>query len=178
LRDLAAIGGIRHTTLRYFNVAGSDPEGDIGQSTENATLLIKVACETALGKRPHLTLFGTDYATPDGTCIRDFIHVHDLAAVHLLALKYLRAGGESTTLNCGYGHGYSVREVIAAVERVHGNKLTVKESARRPGDPPELVADSARLQRLFDWQPRYADLDTIVTTSLNWERHLLETAQP
>jgi len=177
LRDLAATGVIRHATLRYFNVAGSDPDGDIGQSTENATLLIKVACETALGKRPHLTLFGTDYPTRDGTCIRDFIHVHDLAAVHLLALKYLRAGGESTTLNCGYGHGYSVREVIAAVERIHGGKLPVRESARRPGDPPELVANSSLLQRLFDWQPRFADLDTIVATSLRWEQHLLASGK-
>ena len=178
LRDLAAAGGIRHTTLRYFNVAGSDPDGDIGQCTENATLLIKVACETAVGKRPQLTLFGTDYATPDGTCIRDFIHVHDLATVDLLALGYLRSGGESITLNCGYGRGYSVREVIAAVEKVHGSQLPVVESARRPGDPPELVADTSLLQQLFNWQPRYADLDTIVATSLRWEQHLLAIAQP
>ncbi len=175
LRDLAATGAIRHATLRYFNVAGSDPEGEIGQSTENATLLIKVACEVALGKRPQLTLFGTDYDTPDGTCIRDYIHVDDLAAVHLLALDYLRDGGESVTMNCGYGQGYSVREVIAAVERVHRSPLAVQEAPRRPGDPPELIADASLLKRLLDWRPRYADLDAIVDTSLRWERHLLES---
>ena len=180
LRDLAAASGLRYVTLRYFNVAGSDPGGRIGQSTRNATLLTKVACEAALGKRPYVAIFGTDYPTPDGTGLRDYIHVEDLAEAHLLALDHLSAGGASLTLNCGYGHGYSVREVIAAVERAHGRPLNVREEARRPGDPPVLIADASRIRTALHWTPRYDDLDFIVRTSLEWERRLavLRAAAP
>jgi UDP-glucose 4-epimerase len=170
LRDLAAAGGPSYVALRYFNVAGSDPEGRIGQSTPNATLLVKVACEVACGKRAALTIFGTDYDTPDGTGVRDYIHVEDLATAHLDALRWLRDGGESQVLNCGYGHGYSVREVVQAVERLTGEPLPVREDARRAGDPPTLVANAARIRELLGWTPRFDDLDRIVATSLAWER--------
>jgi UDP-glucose 4-epimerase len=172
LRDLSSSSDLRHVILRYFNVAGSDPGGRIGQSTRNATLLIKVACEHAVGKRSQLSVFGTDYATADGTCIRDYIHVDDLAAAHLRALDYLRGNGVSITLNCGYGHGYSVREVIDAVERVSGKSLNVILEPRRAGDPPALVARSERLKSVLDWQPQHDDLDFIVRTALDWERKL------
>jgi UDP-glucose 4-epimerase len=172
LRDLAAAGGPRYVALRYFNVAGCDPQCRIGQSTRNATLLVKVACEAALGKRPQLSIFGTDYATPDGTGVRDYIHVSDLARAHLDALAYLRGGGVSTALNCGYGHGYSVREVLDAVGRAHGKPVPCTECARRPGDPPTLIAEAQRIRQLFDWRPRYDDLDFIARTSLEWERRL------
>ncbi|RYD15803.1 MAG: UDP-glucose 4-epimerase GalE [Lysobacteraceae bacterium] len=172
LRDLSAATGMRHVILRYFNVAGCDPGGRIGQSTREATLLIKVACEHAVGKRDRLSVFGTDYATPDGTCIRDYIHVDDLAAAHLDALDHLREGGASETLNCGYGHGYSVREVIGAVERASGRRLNVLEEPRRAGDPPMLIARSERLKAVFGWRPRHDDLDFIVATALAWERKL------
>jgi UDP-glucose 4-epimerase len=178
LRDLAAASPLRHVSLRYFNVAGSDPGGRIGQSTRAATLLTKVACEAAVGKRPWVAIYGTDYPTPDGTGVRDYIHVEDLAAAHLLALDYLRAGGESVTLNCGYGHGYSVREVLAAVERASGRPLPVREEGRRAGDPPTLIADAGRIRQLLGWQPRYDDLDAIVRTSLAWERHLAALREP
>lgn len=174
LRDLGRATPMRHTILRYFNVAGSDPGGRIGQSTPNATLLIKVACEHAVGKRPHLLVFGTDYDTPDGTCIRDYIHVDDLAAAHLKALDYLRGDGVSVTLNCGYGHGYSVREVIDAVERVGGKPLKLVEQPRRAGDPPILIARSELLKTTLGWQPRHDDLDFIVDTGLAWERKRLD----
>jgi UDP-glucose 4-epimerase len=170
LRDLAAAGGPSYVALRYFNVAGSDPGGRIGQSTPNATLLIKVACEVACGKREALTIFGTDYDTPDGTGVRDYIHVEDLASAHLDALAWLRDGGDSRVLNCGYGHGYSVREVVQAVERASGRPLPVREADRRPGDPPTLVADANRIRELFGWTPALDDLDKIVATSLAWER--------
>lgn len=173
LRDLAAATPMRHAILRYFNVAGCDPAGRIGQSTPNATLLIKVACEHAVGKRTQLSVFGTDYDTPDGTCIRDYIHVDDLAAAHLKSLDYLRAGGDSVLLNCGYGHGYSVREVIDAVERVDRKPLNVIEQPRRAGDPPMLIAHCEKLKSTLDWQPRHDDLDFIVATALAWERKLL-----
>ncbi|HEX7369421.1 MAG TPA: UDP-glucose 4-epimerase GalE, partial [Rhodanobacteraceae bacterium] len=172
LRDLAAAGGPRYVALRYFNVAGCDPEGRIGQSTKKATLLVKVACEAALGKRERLCIFGTDYATPDGTGVRDYIHVADLARAHLDALKYLRAGGASTTLNCGYGHGYSVREVLDAVGRAHGAPVPYVEEPRRAGDPPSLVAKSDRIRETLGWQPRHDDLDFIARTALEWERKL------
>jgi UDP-glucose 4-epimerase len=172
LRDLSAATALRHVILRYFNVAGCDPEGRIGQSTPNATLLIKVACEHAVGKRTELGIFGTDYPTPDGTGIRDYIHVEDLAAAHLHALDYLRGGGASETLNCGYGRGYSVREVIDAVARISGAPLHVIEHPRRAGDPPMLIARSDRLKAVLGWQPRYDDLDFIVRTALAWEQRL------
>ncbi|WP_440224144.1 UDP-glucose 4-epimerase GalE [Dokdonella sp. MW10] len=173
LRDLSAATPLRHVVLRYFNVAGCDPGGRIGQNTPNATLLIKVACEHAVGKRPGLAIFGTDYDTPDGTCIRDYIHVEDLAAAHLGALDHLRGGGASTTLNCGYGHGYSVREVLEAVQRISGTRLDVREEPRRAGDPPALIARSEKLAKIFGWTPRHDDLDVIVSTALAWERTLL-----
>lgn len=170
LRDLDANDSLRYVALRYFNVAGCDPQGRIGQSTRNATLLFKVACEVATGRRDSLSIFGTDYATPDGTGIRDYIHVEDLADAHLRALDHLRDGGASVTLNCGYGHGYSVREVIAAVERANGAPLRVVECPQRAGDPPALVANVERIGRVLGWKPRYDDLDLIARTALAWER--------
>ena len=172
LRDLSAVTDLTHVVLRYFNVAGSDPEGRIGQSTPDSTLLVKVAAEAALGKRDKVYIYGTDYPTPDGTGVRDYIHVEDLADAHLKALDYLERGGESTTLNCGYGHGYSVREVLDAVARVHGAPLPVEEAGRRPGDPPSLVARADRIRELLGWTPRYDDLEFIVRTSLEWEKKL------
>lgn len=169
LRDLAAATALRHVSLRYFNVAGCDPEGRIGQSTRNATLLTKVACEHAVGKRASISIFGTDYATPDGTGVRDYIHVEDLASAHLMALDYLRNQGASVTLNCGYGHGYSVREVLNAVQRVSGVQLNIKEQPRRAGDPPSLIAATHRIREVLGWTPRFDDLDAIVRTALNWE---------
>ncbi len=172
LRDLAAASDLTYVALRYFNVAGSDPAGRIGQSTPNATLLIKVACEAVVGKRPYVAIFGTDYPTRDGTGIRDYIHVEDLADAHIKALDYLRRGGKSETLNCGYGHGYSVREVLDAVQRVNGKGPNVREEARRAGDPPSLIAQADRIKGLLGWTPRYDDLDVIVKTSLDWERKI------
>ncbi|MGH8477957.1 MAG: UDP-glucose 4-epimerase GalE [Methylococcales bacterium] len=174
LQDLSAACSLTHVILRYFNVAGSDPEGRIGQSTRNATLLTKVAAEVALGKREKLYIFGTDYPTRDGTGIRDYIHVTDLADAHVQALNYLRAGGESTLLNCGYGHGYSVREVIETVNQVHGSKIPVEECPRRAGDPPELIAEVKKIHQTFRWKPRYDDLREIVRTALAWEKTLRE----
>jgi UDP-glucose 4-epimerase len=172
LRDLAIAGGPSYVALRYFNVAGSDPECRIGQSTAQATLLTKVACEVAVGRREHVLIFGTDYDTADGTCVRDYIHVDDLARAHLDALRYLRAGGAPVTLNCGYGHGYSVREVLAAVARANGAPIATVEHARRPGDPPVLIADAGRIRDVLGWRPRCDDLDFIVSTALAWERTL------
>ncbi|MCZ6686318.1 MAG: UDP-glucose 4-epimerase GalE, partial [Gammaproteobacteria bacterium] len=178
LRDLAAATDLRYVALRYFNVAGSDPAGRIGQSTKQATLLVKVACEAAVGKRDHVAIFGTDYPTPDGTGVRDYIHVEDLASAHLKALDYLDGGGESQVLNVGYGHGYSVREVLDMVERVADLKLDIREQPRRAGDPPTLIAAATRIRELLGWQPEYDDLKVIVETSLNWERKLLEKNGP
>ena len=172
LRDVAASSPLRYVALRYFNVAGSDSAGRIGQATPKATLLIKVACEAAVGKRPHVSIYGTDYATPDGTGVRDYIHVEDLATAHLDALSYLRQGGTPQVLNVGYGHGYSVREVLKSVERVAGHSLTIREEPRRAGDPPILVARADRVRSELGWQPRLDDLDTIVKTSLQWEQRL------
>lgn len=174
LRDLSAATDLKHVVLRYFNVAGSDPDGRIGQSTPKATLLIKVAAEVAVGKREQLYVFGTDYPTDDGTGVRDYIHVSDLGSAHLSALDYLRKDGESTLLNCGYGHGFSVRQVIDAVERVNGEPIRVIEKPRRAGDPPSLVAAVDKIHKTLDWKPQFDDLDTIVKTSLSWERTLLE----
>jgi UDP-glucose 4-epimerase len=172
LRDLGAASKLRYAVLRYFNVAGSDPQSRIGQSTPKATLLIKVAAEAAVGKRPHVSIFGTDYPTPDGTGVRDYIHVEDLADAHLKALDYLRQGGNSVTLNCGYGHGYSVREVLDSVKRVNGAPITIREEPRRAGDPPSLVAGVERIHKVFGWKPKYDNLDVIVKSSLDWERKL------
>ena len=174
LRDLSAASRLRHVALRYFNVAGSDTQCRIGQATPRATLLVKVACEAVVGKRSHISIFGTDYETPDGTGVRDYIHVEDLATAHVDALTYLRKGGQSTTLNVGYGHGYSVREVLDSVQRVSGKQLVIREEPRRAGDPPVLIAAADRIRAELDWQPRLDDLDTIVRTSLKWEERLLQ----
>jgi UDP-glucose 4-epimerase len=172
LRDLCAATALRSVILRYFNVAGSDPQSRIGQSTRNATLLIKVAVEAAVGKRPYLSVFGTDFPTPDGTGVRDYIHVDDLATAHLDAIRYLRDGGKSLVANAGYGHGYSVRDVLRSVEKIAGIKLDVREEPRRAGDPPSLVASNERVRSELGWKPRLDDLDAIVKSALEWERKL------
>jgi len=172
LHDVGRAHGLRFVVLRYFNVAGADPRLRTGQSTPQATHLIKVACETALGRRPKLDVYGTDYPTPDGTCIRDYIHVSDLARAHLAALAHLRRGGPSATFNCGYGHGHSVFEVIDAVRRACGREFPVEIAGRRAGDPASLVADVSRIRATLDWRPQFDDLDTIVTHALAWERRL------
>ncbi len=172
LRDLAIAGGPRYVSLRYFNVAGCEPTGTIGQSTPNATLLVKVACEAAVGSRPCVKVFGTDYPTPDGTGLRDYIHVEDLATAHLNALAYLRDNGKPVTLNCGYGHAYSVREVLQAVEKANGEPFAIEEEPRRAGDPPILVAVADKVRHVLGWQPQFDDLDTIVRTSLEWEKKI------
>ena len=172
LRDLSNATKMNHVILRYFNVAGSDQEGRIGQSTEKATLLVKVACEAAVGSRSHVSVFGTDYETNDGTGVRDYIHVDDLAHAHLKSLDYLCDGGQSTILNCGYGHGYSVKEVLDIVEKVGGKPLNIQYEARRAGDPPTLIADTKRIRGVLGWQPKHDDLEFIVRTALNWERKL------
>ena len=158
--------------LRYFNVAGADPKGRTGQSTPGATLLIKVAAETALGKRPFMQIYGNDYPTPDGTCIRDYIHVSDLVAAHRLALDRLRAGGGSLVANCGYGHGYSVLEVMESVKRVYGGEIDVRITGRRPGDAVAVVANSDLARKEFGWVPQLDNLDGIVSDALAWERIL------
>jgi UDP-glucose 4-epimerase len=172
LMDLAAASDLRYVILRYFNVAGADPKGRIGQATAEATHLIKVACEAAIGKRDGIAVLGTDYPTPDGTGIRDYIHVEDLARAHLDALNYLAAGGGSDMLNCGYGRGASVLEVLEAVKRISGVDFPVREGPRRAGDPPALVAGNGKIKRVLGWAPRYDDLDTIVRSALEWERNL------
>jgi UDP-glucose 4-epimerase len=174
LRDTAKAHPLRFVALRYFNVAGADPKGRSGQSTERATHLIKVASETALGMQPSLEVFGTDYETPDGTCIRDYIHVSDLVRAHLDALRYLRAGGESIVLNCGYGEGFSVLDVVAAVKRAAKMDFAVHMSDRRPGDPAALVAGADRIREVLGWVPRRNNLDTIVEDALSWEKRLRE----
>jgi UDP-glucose 4-epimerase len=176
LRDAGAAHELQHVILRYFNVAGADPRGRIGQSTKGATHLIKVAVEAALGLRQKVDVFGIDYPTPDGTCIRDYIHVSDLVAAHFDALAYLRGGGASTTLNCGYGRGFSVLEVIDMVKRVSGVDFKVERAGRRPGDPAQIVADCARVRALLNWHPEFNDLETIVAHALAWERTLARRA--
>jgi UDP-glucose 4-epimerase len=173
LAALAQATPLRYVALRYFNVAGCDPAGRIGQATPNATLLVKVACEAAAGRRPHVAIFGTDYPTPDGTGVRDYLHVEDLATAHVDALSWLRGGGASTTLNVGYGHGYSVRQVLASVERISGKRLNVLEEPRRAGDPPALIARAERIRAELGWRPRLDDLDTIVRSAYAWEQRLL-----
>ena len=173
LRDAGRAHGLGHVILRYFNVAGADPRGRTGQSSQGATHLIKVAVEAALGLRPRLEVFGTDYPTPDGTCIRDYIHVSDLVRAHSDALRYLRAGAPSLTLNCGYGHGFSVFEVIEAVKHAAGVDFKVDIGPRRAGDPSRIVAATAQIRALLGWQPRYDDLSTIVAHALAWEHALV-----
>ncbi len=173
LRDAAAAhDGFDYVALRYFNVAGADPKGRTGQSTPQATHLIKVACQTALGQRDHMQVFGRDYDTPDGTCIRDYIHVSDLVVAHVDALAYLRGGGKSDVFNCGYGTGYSVLDVIGAVERAFGAPFKVIDAPRRAGDPPAIVAGAERVRSVLGWMPRHDDLNGIVQSALDWERHL------
>jgi UDP-glucose 4-epimerase len=172
LSDVAAAHDFRYVALRYFNVAGADPQGRTGQSTKGATLLIKVAAETAFGKRPSMTVYGTDYPTPDGTCVRDYIHVTDLVAAHSDALAHLRRGGRSLVANCGYGHGTSVLEVIETVKRVSGKDFDVVYGPRRPGDATAVVASPALIMTEFQWKPRHDDLDGIVRSALAWEASL------
>lgn len=172
LMDVAAATGMRYVSLRYFNVAGADPRGRIGQATPDATHLIKVACQAATGQRNGVTVFGSDYATPDGTCIRDYIHVEDLASAHLAALDHLAGSGASQVLNCGYGHGFSVREVLETVSRVSGVTFPITEGPRRAGDPPALVADASRIRSVLDWRPCHAELNHIVETAWCWEQQL------
>lgn len=172
LRDTSAAHGLGYVTLRYFNVAGADPMLRSGQASPLSTHLIKVASEAAIGQRARLDVFGDDYPTPDGTCVRDYIHVTDLALAHVEALRHLRDGGENLTLNCGYGRGYSVFEVIEAVKRASGVDFPVRVGARRPGDPAALVAGADRIRETLDWQPQYDDLATIVRHALAWERKI------
>ncbi len=173
LHDVAAAHDMRFVVLRYFNVAGADPQGRVGLASIGATHLLKIAVEAATGQRAQVEVYGTDYPTPDGSCIRDFIHVSDLADAHLAALAYLEAGGAATTLNCGYGRGYSVLEVIDAVQRVAGRPFAVRHAARRPGDITTMVADTSQIRRTLEWTPRHADLETIARHALAWEEKLL-----
>ena len=174
LRDASVAHDFSYVALRYFNVAGADPQGRCGQSTPNATHLIKVAVQAALGERPFLEVYGTDYPTPDGTGVRDYIHVTDLVRAHSAALQYLRTGGKSQVLNCGYGRGFSVLEVIDAVKKVSPTNFEVRNRERRPGDPAALVADARRLPEVLGWKPEFDDLDTIVRHAFDWEQHLTE----
>ena len=174
LKDAHAAHGLQYIALRYFNVAGADPQGRAGQSTPRATHLIKVACQTALGQRGELEVFGTDYDTPDGTCLRDYIHGSDLIAAHADALAHLRRGGDSGIFNCGYGTGASVLDVIKAVERVNGAALPVKYIGRREGDPVAIVAGADRVRSVLGWKPRHENLDFIVESALSWERKLAQ----
>ena len=172
LTDSATAYGLRSVALRYFNVAGADPMGRAGQSTRGATHILKVALEAATGQRDHVAVFGTDYDTPDGTGIRDYIHVSDLVSAHSAALDYLNAGGESRILNCGYGHGYSVLELLDAVQRVSGRTLDIRARARRAGDVPVMIAQADRIHETLDWQPRHDNIETIVAHALAWEEQL------
>ena len=174
LRDLATADDFHYTALRYFNVAGADPGGRIGQDYKESTHLITRALKTAHGEFPKLSVYGTDYPTPDGTCIRDYIHVDDLASAHVLALNYMMETGDNAIMNCGYGHGFSVREVVAAARKITGVNFTVEETARRAGDPSQIVADSTKLRRLTGWQPRHDDLEFIIDTAWKWEQKLKE----
>lgn len=173
LKDFSQASDFKYVALRYFNVAGADPEGKIGQSFPAATHLIKAACETSIGKRLEMKIFGTDYKTKDGTGIRDYIHVMDLASAHLDALSYLRANGTSEVLNCGYSTGFSVREVLEVVKKVSGNSFKVIEELRRAGDPGTLIADATKIKSVLKWKPKYQDLEFIVKTALNWEKNKL-----
>ncbi len=170
LRDVSAATGMHHAILRYFNVAGADPAGRSGQSGPDSSHLIRVACELIVGKRSKMSVFGTDYTTPDGTCIRDYVHVSDLAEAHVLALEHLLRHGENVILNCGYGHGFSVWQVIDVVRKLVGRELAIHMSARRAGDAEILVSDSRKIRETLGWKPRFDDLETIVNTALDWER--------
>ncbi|SDW58439.1 UDP-glucose 4-epimerase GalE [Marinobacter mobilis] len=170
IMDVAATSDLKYVILRYFNVAGANPEGVLGQATPEATHLIKVACECVTGAREGMSVFGTDYDTRDGTCIRDYIHVEDLAKAHVMALAYMAEGGKSDVLNCGYGRGFTVREVIDVVQRLSGVEFPVTETGRRAGDPAALMADNRRISRVLGWVPDHDDLDIIVQTALNWEK--------
>ncbi len=172
LKDMANAGDFRYIALRYFNVAGADSGNRIGQAYKETTHLITRALKTASGEYPKLAIYGTDYPTPDGTCIRDFIHVDDLAGAHILALAYLMKTGKSDVMNCGYGHGFSVRDVVRIARKITGVDFAVEETGRRAGDAPEVVADSSKLRRLTGWQPRYDDLEYIIRTAWNWEQKL------
>jgi len=170
LTDVAASSPLRFVALRYFNVSGADPEGQIGQSFPGATHLIKVACETACGKRDHIKVFGTDYPTPDGTCVRDFIHVTDLAEAHVNALDYLVRGGKSEIMNCGYGHGFSVKEVINKVRQITGVNINAIETPRRAGDPAMVMSKAEKISKVLGWKPKYDDLDLIIRSAYEWEK--------
>lgn len=172
LADAAAAHDLPFVVLRYFNVAGADPAGRAGPSEAGAAHLIRVALDAALGRRPDVPIYGTDYPTADGTCVRDFVHVSDLAEAHRAALDYLLAGGANVVLNCGYGRGFSVRQVIEAVARVSGRSIATRPAPRRPGDPPEVVADPSRVRALFGWRPRLDDLELMVAHALAWRRRL------
>lgn len=172
LRDSHAAYGLQYVALRYFNVAGADPKGRTGQSTPRATHLIKVACQTVLGEREHMDIFGNDYDTPDGTCLRDYIHVSDLAQAHLDALKHLRNGGKSGAYNCGYGQGYSVLDIVKAVEKAAGKPVNARMAPRRAGDPAAIVAASAKIKQEMGWTPRHQNIDRIVESALAWEDYL------
>ena len=172
LHDVASAHGMSYVVLRYFNVAGADPKGRVGLATIGATHLLKIAVEAATGQRAKIDVFGTDYPTQDGSCVRDFIHVSDLVEAHRSALSYLRAGGQSVTMNCGYGRGYSVLETIEAMRRVSMRNFAVAYAARRPGDIMTMVADTTRIRSLLDWTPRYDDLETIASHALAWEEKL------
>jgi UDP-glucose 4-epimerase len=178
LADLASAAGVRYVVLRYFNVAGADVEGRIGEATPHNSHLVKVACEAAIGIRPGIAINGIDYPTPDGTCVRDYIHVEDLAAAHIEALRHLERGGKSEVFNCGYGHGFSVREVVDAVARVSGVAMRIEEGARRPGDPAVLVASNAKIREVLGWQPRYDDLEAIMRSAWQWEQWLQAQGGP
>lgn len=172
LQDVAAAHGLKYVILRYFNVAGASPDGRLGQRLRDATHLIKVACETACGSRPGMAIYGTDYKTKDGTCIRDYIHVEDLASAHIMALDYLMRGGDSQLLNCGYGQGSSVTEVVQTVKKVSGVDFKVTLAPRRPGDVAEVVASADEVKRVLGWRPRFANLATIVEHAYQWEKKL------
>jgi len=178
LRDAGHAHGFGYMILRYFNVAGADPKGRAGQSTRDATHLIKVAVEAASGLRPKVEIFGSDYPTRDGTCIRDYIHVSDLVQAHIEALRHLRSGGRSLTLNCGYGHGFSVREVLDRVKQVSGVDFRVENAARRSGDPAQIIAETKLIREILDWHPRFDNLSTIVAHALAWERTLASRSKP
>jgi UDP-glucose 4-epimerase len=177
LHDVASAHGMSYVVLRYFNVAGADPKARMGLATMGATHLLKIAVEAATGQRAKIDVFGTDYSTPDGSCIRDFIHVSDLAQAHRAAMSYLRGDGNSVTLNCGYGRGYSVLETIEAVRRVSGRNFAVQYASRRPGDIMTMIADTTRIRATLDWTPQYDDLETIAAHALKWEEKLLRERQ-